>query len=450
MRTIRRFSTFVCWLGFCLTPLLLGSCASRPAAPPPLPPAVSFNPGAGRGDYLLLTLRLADGEKLLFAVDTGVATTILDKSLEPKLGQRRRNGLIWYGYFGPRSTGYYAAPALYLGDTRLELGEDVNTDDLAFLSYPGQRLAGILGMDCLKHYCLQLDFQSNTLQFLDPDRLATNALGRPFPLTTFGGEVSAHLDWFGVKNASVKLDTADYTDGALSSGLYRRAFRELQRSEPTNRWAAAASSNYMGLFSGKTTRFPRGSLGGETYDDLILHECPNAIWFGRQNLLGLRLLARHRVTLNFPGRTLWLRRESAGPLPDDLFALMTVLGYANDRPAKDAYARFAAYVKQQPGGALWLAANQFLETLKHQGRLPGWNQSDRGYIWFDLAAMLDLQQEIRQETYPATRTLLVHKTGSPAGYHYVVRRNSRDSAWTLQRAWRTDAGGKFVEEYAIP
>ena len=91
-----------------------------------------------------------------------------------------------------------------------------------------------------------------------------------------------------------------------------------------------------------------------------------------------------------------------------------------------------------------------METLKHQGRLPGWTKSDRGYIWFDLAALLDLQQEIRWETYPATRTLLVHKTGSPFGYHYVVRRNSRDSAWTLQRAWRTDAGGKFVEEYAIP
>src|SRR5207302_5736049 len=73
---------------------LLGLCScampsiwfSHDSVPPELPAAVSFNPGAGRGDLLYLTLRLETGEELLFLLDTGAAFTLLDKSLEQGLG----------------------------------------------------------------------------------------------------------------------------------------------------------------------------------------------------------------------------------------------------------------------------------------------------------------------------------------------------------------------------
>jgi hypothetical protein len=450
MRIIWRLSSAVCWLGFCLAPLLLCSCATRPPVRPVLPAEVSFNSGAGRGDMLLLTLRLADGEPRLFTVDTGLATTILDQSLELKLGKRLQTGLIWYGYFGPHSAGYYHAPALYLGGTRLLLGEQVNTDDLRFGSFAGRHLDGILGMDCLKRYCVQLDFQANKMRFLDPDLLATNQLGRAFPLTTFFGEVSAHADFFGVKHASLKLDTGDYTDGVLKAGLFEREWRERQRAGFTNQWQVRAGAQQPAAFFKQMAVFSQGAVGGETYDGLIMHECPLGMWLGRQNLLGLRFLARHLVTLNFPRRTLWLRRESAGPLPDDLLGLMIALGEMDGQPVRDATARFQAYIEHQPGGPLWQEANQFLEGLKSQGRLPGWAKSDRGYVWFDLGALFELQQEIRQETYPAGRTVLVHKNSSLSNYYYTVVRASRGSAWKLQRAWRTDAGGNLVEEYPVP
>jgi len=198
------------------------------------------------------------------------------------------------------------------------------------------------------------------------------------------------------------------------------------------------------------TVFSRGSLGGETYDDLVLHECPMGMWLGQQNLLGLRFLARHLVTLNFPGRTMWLRPESAGPLPDDLLGLLIALGEMGGPPAHDATARFDAWVKQQPGGELWREANQFLEDLKNQGRLPGWGKNDRGYVWFDLEALFKLQQEIRQKTYPTVQTVMVHKHDSEFNWHYSVIRPAHDRAWKLQRAWRTDAAGNVVEEFSVP
>src|SRR5256885_637469 len=77
--------------GVCL--MLLCSCATTPnwdadgSIRPPLPAETYFNKGAGRGDWLFLKLRLESGEEPLFALDTGMSVTILDKSLEPRLGK---------------------------------------------------------------------------------------------------------------------------------------------------------------------------------------------------------------------------------------------------------------------------------------------------------------------------------------------------------------------------
>ena len=48
-----------------------------------LPAAVAINEGAGRGDFLIVPVRMARGDELPFAVDTGSSGTLLDESLEP-------------------------------------------------------------------------------------------------------------------------------------------------------------------------------------------------------------------------------------------------------------------------------------------------------------------------------------------------------------------------------
>jgi hypothetical protein len=182
---------------------LFCSCATTPpprpdnSAAPALPADVSFNKGAGRGNPLFLTLRLESGEKLLFGVDTGSPGTCLDKSLEPQLGKRLSSTIGLYGYYGLSWEHVYRAPALYLGATRLLTSDRVCTDDLRTKSCLGRPIMGILGMDCLKHYCLQLDFDASTVHFLDPDELNTNGLGRVFPLALDNNEVAIHADFFG-------------------------------------------------------------------------------------------------------------------------------------------------------------------------------------------------------------------------------------------------------------
>jgi len=63
----------------------------------------------------------------------------------------------------------------------------------------------------------------------------------------------------------------------------------------------------------RTARFGEGVFDGQTYNDLILMECPSG-----ENFVGLRFLARHLATFNFPKRTLYLKRISVGPFAGEL------------------------------------------------------------------------------------------------------------------------------------
>lgn len=115
---------------------------------------VPLNRGAGRGDPVLVTVRMEGGEDLTLIADTGVPVTLLDRSLEPKLG-RRFMSLTTHYVYGGGSGGVYRAPRLYLRDFPLPLGGRVGTDDFQRL-FP-RPVMGILGMDCLRNLYLQLD-----------------------------------------------------------------------------------------------------------------------------------------------------------------------------------------------------------------------------------------------------------------------------------------------------
>lgn len=284
---------------------LLCSCVhtrnwyAAPSTPPALPAEVSFtniNGQAGRGGNLFVTVRLEDGEDVLFAVDTGMPVTLLDRSLESKLGRRVGNGVALLPYHGHRGDGgIYRAPKLYLGNTALRTGRWVMTDDLLSLA-PGVPVRGLLGMDCLRHYCLQLDFMENKLRFLDPNVDAAK-LGKAFPLTFSSGwiEATAHGNFFGLENSNSLIDTGDPWDGAAPSNVLEQVVQADKAAWARERWIESPM-----------VRLQAGAFGGEAYPDLLVHP-------GFRNTIALGFLARHLVTFNFPKKTMYLSRRSVGP-----------------------------------------------------------------------------------------------------------------------------------------
>jgi len=209
--------------GVCL--VLWCSCTTFPnwdaddSIRPPLPAETSFDKAAGRGDLLYLRLHTERLGELVFAVDSGAQCTALDKSLEPQLGKRLGSVEVHSGY-GVGEGGAHKAPRLYLGYTRLHTGEWIATEDLRRFPFPSSLVKGILGMDCLRHYCVQLDFADRKIRFLDPDGVKNEELGNAFPLTISSNRVFVDANLLGVKGANSLIDSGDNSDGALAPKLF--------------------------------------------------------------------------------------------------------------------------------------------------------------------------------------------------------------------------------------
>lgn len=399
--------------------LLLCSCATRPQAsgltPPPARPAdVTINKDAGRGVHLYITLRLQSGEELPFLVDTGSPMTILSKSREPELGKCL--GTETLSNFGTTyEASVYAMPRLYLGDTPLITDSNVLTSDLIekMLAHSRHPVMGILGMDCLRHYCIHLDFQAGKMRFLDPNHLKMDQLGQVLPLTFVRADGEppewvhpcvSHCSLAGGVDGDLLIDTGANCDGLLEPGLFRREAREQRLRIPAD---SDKEPNDLGL--------PQRVWSGNTYTSLwVRNGASSTDGESGENSLGLRFLARHLVTFDFPHRTMYLKQVRRGPLLDaELAAAVKAAG-------KSAYPR--------------------VRRLLKNGQLPGWPKGEHG----TMKGVFQFRQN------PDTITFDAVKKGYSSTYHYQFTRSSTDNPWQLQKAWRTDQDDHTVEEYPVP
>jgi hypothetical protein len=367
----------------------LCSCATRNSNPPQLPADVAMNKDAGRGNLLIVMLRLESGEELPFVLDTGTTVICLDKSLESKLGKRRGRGKMWHD--GKIiSPDLYAVPKLYLGSTPLVTsGKVAYILDLKPISIrSGHHIMGVLGMDCLRHYCIQLDFEAGKVRFLRGGTVDNAQVGEAFPLTYKSGCPVIHRDGLtGVTNADWIVDTGNAHDGDLTRGLFR-----LETQKHVLRITGGLTNDNQ---SGKAW-LPNCTWNSESYTNL---------WIGSgsgMNSIGLRFLARHLVTFDFPQQTLYLKQTGSFPLTDENM----------EETAK------------------------LIKNLEEKDQLPGWSKNDAG--------MIEL------EAHPDFKTYDFRKDGVSSTCHYRVVRTPDGNSWKLQKAWRTDADGKMLEEYPVP
>lgn len=255
------------------------------------PRDIALEKWVGRGMMLQTKIRLENGMEFSCALDTGSPTSALPAAAEPVLGERLGSGSFLTVGKPPRQrTHFYAAPGIYLGGTLLETGNVIET---------WNRDEAILGMDCLSHYCIQLDFAAGKIRFLDPDRLDVAGLGKAFPLVPSPYAMIKHAGLFELCDGKLLIDTGCFADGYLDPLLFRAAVLGQKAATPTK-----------GRFDVKTpelAELPKCVWDGKTYADVIIGKGP-------QNLIGMRFLARHLVTLNFPKGVMYLKQVTSAPL----------------------------------------------------------------------------------------------------------------------------------------
>jgi hypothetical protein len=377
-------------------------CSIENALASAFPEDITLNKDAGRGGMIFVTIRLDDGEKLPFVLDTGCPTTCLDQSLESKLGERVRTETLWA--FGVRSQiNVYSAPPLYLGKTPLiKTGHLIVTHDCSQMSADvGRPIMGVLGMDILKNYCLQLDFDARKIRFLDCQHANKSGWGNSFSIAYLpDGCPSINDNVVGSAGVGSLLDTGCNYDGWLIPQLFQQ-------------W----TDNTLPLITGQA-RAPDGVLGGQSYPNLHLRGVdPKLLSTGDAHIqfngLGLPFLARHLVTLDFPEQTLYLKRTSVDAL---------------DHNDTNSYAKSDIE-----------SAAKVLKNLEQNGRLPGWEKTDnmaasKATFIFDSGFV----------------TFNIQKNTDPSIYHYKFTQARYDGPWLLTKAWCTDPAGNVFQEYPVP
>ena len=400
MLRIRLAGTFLLLLWLC-------SCTTKDSTHVRLPAQVRMNEKASRGGWLILTVGLKNGKKLPFLVDTGAAVTVFDKSLEGMLGKKLSTGTITN--FGvEHETGAYTAPKLYMGNARLQMtGDFVGTYDCRNTTNATRdAFMGILGMDVLEHYCIQLDFAEGLVRFLDDEHLNKQDLGEAFPLVDLGDSCCfIRENLAGVKGPDSQdnrgfysmIDTGHDFDGWLGPELF-------------DQW-----TNQTQLPKDGEAHSPNGALGGRTYAELKLDRRgekqidPHTVYNG----IGIHFLSRHLVTLDFPRKVMYLKETSKWALVE-----------------KD---------REQEVNSEALSAAKFAKRLKNSGRLPGWTKQDEGRSEFDFHI-----------NGGGPVTLDLKKKGNADSFHYSMIRETKSGQWELQKAWRTDESGKTIEDYPVP
>jgi hypothetical protein len=290
------------------SPVSDASPTNSPSRRPPW--EISMDRPFGPEGRIVVKLHLGDGQELPLMVDTGAPCTVLDQSLEPKLGPRIGTAKAAFSFNqNIRTWQVYHAPRLFANGRRLLTGPEVFTVPFPASRHPDK---GILGTDCLQHYCLQPDFAAGKIFFLDPDNLDTANLGKALPLDArTRGIACFEADLFGQGKMRFILDTG--MGGPFDAMLAPKLFNRLLRTEPT-----AGPDLYMTVPDGRVSSgniFPRLSIVGQSYADVWLSMVdprPRSI----KGLIGLGFLARHKVTLNFPHRTLYLKWLTSGPVAD--------------------------------------------------------------------------------------------------------------------------------------
>jgi hypothetical protein len=279
-----------------------------------LPAEVAINKEAGRGGHVIVKLRVETGEELPFILDTGAPITLLDKSLEPRLAQRVFT-IPFHLSLGRQQCGIHPAPKMFLGGVQVKTDAYMATYDFSRAWTRRDRIMGILGMDFLRHYCVQLDFQASKMRFLGS--LNPTELGKAYPiqpshkgqrfprLLVNAGQNAAlpvipQAGLLGGTNTTVLIDTGANLDGAVDK--------------------AALKGHYFARFVHflvpfRSLRIGKGVWDDHTYTKLRLSTVGKSDpVIGAKELLGLRFLSRHLVTFDFPRTTMYLKQTSVGPL----------------------------------------------------------------------------------------------------------------------------------------
>ena len=326
----------------------------RPAEPArtSAPTVLAQFPIPEAGDPILLPVSF-EGREYLFKLDTASSHTVFDTSLKDKLGKAIKAVKVKTAA-GPIKGELFHAPDAFLGPLNLKDCRRIGVIDIDPGSPVGQKkYHGIIGMNFLKKYVVQIDSDEGLLSFLEPEpdrgifsflwpktkkhsdwgqeiRIEHKLLS---PIPYIKGSVDGKKVTFMVDTGYVfhidspNLPVSD-TTGELEARIFKMSPSKIQyETTRTHRIPGKAGTSSQSTSSAAFARFSIGTL---QYKDVIFDQ-------SQKSVLGMPFLSRHLVTFDFPNHRMYLKKNEHFDKPSCFYISLTKPGFVIRRKSDDIF-----------------------------------------------------------------------------------------------------------------
>lgn len=241
-----------------------------------------------------------NGEFFRFTIDTGSELTIWDKSIAARLGRRTGRGSV-LGALGTFDVAVYEVPRAEVSSPKMRTPTTVGAIDLTnFNASAETTVHGIFGMDFLKNYIVQFDFDDGRLRFLSS--LPVDDIGPEIPLVANGDNSPwIELDLFTGNRQNFLIDT-----GSNSGICVPRD--EFDAAVMAGRIQSITESTHMSI-SGQRAESSIGIAGSLRLGPFVDRGVSISSRERSRvaNRLGLGCLSRYLVTLDFMNGRIFLK-----------------------------------------------------------------------------------------------------------------------------------------------
>ena|SRR5579883_1527512 len=257
---------------------------------------------ASDGDILLVPVTF-EGNRHLFALDTGAVITMYDSELP--LGSPKKRATI-ETTSDTRTVEMFDSPNASLGNLNLRAGPLVLASDLTLLrQVSGLEIRGIIGMDFLSKYVVQVDFENGRVRFFHS---APEHAGDRIPVSFQRNVpcIEAYLPSL-QRRETFMIDTGSTYFGNMKQEL----LDVIARSGKARRIGDALTAGLSGTEADGEWLVKSISVGKFESRDVVMTQT-------KANLLGLGFWSRFVVTFDFPNGAMYLKKSKRPRPPNDL------------------------------------------------------------------------------------------------------------------------------------
>lgn len=278
-----------------LLAIWLSPAQGEESALAPASPLLAEFDVAREGDVLLVPVEIGQ-HRLRFMVSTNTFFTVFDARLQEKLGLP--SGLTATNTSeGLRQVAHIESPAGRVGPLELPKSRRVVYYDLTFLrEVTGYEIDGVLGIDFLRDYVVQVDFDHGRLRFFSE---VPDDAGRSRPLMYCGErklpQVVVNLKDVGPTLFSVNIGSI------VRIGLEPELFETVRRQNELTIVSEAQLKNELGAVRRmQLAVLPELKVAGRVMQNVVISDSP-------ANVLGLDFLVRYNLTFDFANDQWYLK-----------------------------------------------------------------------------------------------------------------------------------------------